>query len=569
MKKLLLLLLTLCLLLSGCNTRKTENPDTGEKLPVDEAAQARIRWALSMMIDRNYIAGTIGQAGQTPAASFVPKGMTDYDGSQFYENTEALFDVSSESYRDNYANAISILRQYYRYDENTGKFLDFPTLTYLYNTAESHKAVGEYLQALYAGVGITLKLENQEWNTFLATRSAGDYDMARNGWVADYSDPACFLELFTSTAGNNDIGFGTENHAGAAIYSMDLTDLGYDIKVENGTWAEVYDVLIALARDCTEPQTRYELLHRAEELLLQTGAVCPIYFDSDVYMLSSRVKGFYANPMGNKYFHGVTLEGGGELSVCLASEPESLDPGLSSTVDGATMLNHLFAGLAKWNENGQIVADCAEELSEPVLNEDGTVSYSYTLKPGLSWSDGSMLTASDFVYAWNRAASPELGSDYAYLMDVVKQVTAPDDRTLQVTLTGPVPYWNELLAFPTFFPVKQGLGQNWAANADTFVCNGAYTMQSWRHDSLITLQKRAGYHDADAVTMEKLHFYLSDDANNMLTNYKNGTWQLIDNVPTNEMTALKSQYPNEFKIAPRLGTYYVCFNINKSLAPTV
>lgn len=560
MKKIFICLLVLCMLLSGC-TGKQQPVDETEKQPVDEAAQAQIRWALSMLIDRNYIADSIGQAGQVPADAFVPMGMTD-----FYD--DGYFDTDREDYEENYANAISVLRKYYRYDEKTGKFQDFPTLTYLYNTAESHKAVGEYLQAVFAGVGINVRLENQEWNTFLSTRSAGDYDIARNGWVADYNDPSCFLELFTSRAGNNDIGFGTGGHAKAAIYSVDLTDLGYDVKVENGTWAETYDVLIELARTCSDPDIRYELLHRAEELLMRTGAVCPIYFDTDVYMLSPRVQGFYANPMGNKYFSQTTLTGGGDLSVCLASEPESLDPGLCSTVDGTTVLSHLFAGLAKWGPDGTVTADCAETLPAPVANDDGTVSYTYTLKPGLTWSDGSMLTASDFVYAWNRAASPELGSDYAYLMDVVQQVKAADDRTLQVTLKGPVPYWNELLAFPTFFPVKQGLSEGWAANANTFVCNGAYTMEAWRHDSLITLTKRAGFHDAERVTMERIHFYLSDDANNMLTNYKNGTWQLIDTLPTNEIASLRAQYPREFKIDPRLSTYYVCFNINKSLAPT-
>lgn len=552
----MLLLLALCLLLCGCGG--TQQPvDEGRKQPVDAFAQQEIRRALGMLIDRNYIAGSIGQAGQTPADAFVPMGMEDYYKGGYYE-------VSQESYSENFKNAITILRKYYRYDEKTGKFIDFPTLTYLYNTAESHKAVGEYLQAVFAGVGIELRLENQEWNTFLSTRSAGDYDMARNGWVADYDDPSCFLELFVSYSGNNDIGFGTAEHADARLYSIDLADLGYDVKVVNGTWSQTYDQLIELARTCPDQATRYELLHRAEELLMQTGAVCPIYFDTDVYMLSTKVKGFYTNPMGNKYFGQTTLSGGGDISVCLASEPESLDPGLCSTVDGTSVLSHLFAGLARWAENGAVVADCAESLTEPVFNEDGTVSYTYTLKAGLTWSDGSVLTAGDFVYAWNRAADPAFGSDYAYLMDVVKQVTATDDRTLQVTLTGPVPYWNELLAFPTFFPVKQGLPDGWAANANTFVCNGPYMMESWRHDSIITLKKRVS---DERITMDRIHFYLSDDANNMLTNYKNGTWHLIDNVPTNEMQALQASYPKEFVIAPRLGTYYVCFNVNKSLEP--
>ena len=86
---------------------------------------------------------------------------------------------------------------------------------------------------------------------------------------------------------------------------------------------------------------------------------------------------------------------------------------------------------------------------------------------------------------------------------------------------------------------------------------------------MITLEKNGNYHDAESVTMEKIRFYLSDDANNMLSNFKNGTWLLIDNVPTNEVAALKKQYPDEFIIAPQIGTYYLCWNINADLTPKV
>lgn len=71
----------------------------------------------------------------------------------------------------------------------------FPTLTYLYNTNDNHKAIGEYLQAALAAAGITMNLENQEWNTFLETRKTGDYSIARNGWFADYNDPISFLDM--------------------------------------------------------------------------------------------------------------------------------------------------------------------------------------------------------------------------------------------------------------------------------------------------------------------------------------------------------------------------------------
>ncbi|MCI6958019.1 MAG: peptide ABC transporter substrate-binding protein [Candidatus Faecousia sp.] len=279
-----------------------------------EAAKAEIRNAIALLFDRNYIAEEIGQAGQVPASSFVAMGMTDADGSEFYKNAgdnadfDGYYNVSADAYMDNWASAIETLKKYYAFDESTQMFTNFPTLTYLYNTSEGHKAIGEYLASAMASVGITMNLENQEWNTFLNTRKNGDYSVARNGWLADYNDPICFLDMWVTASGNNDVQFGKGEHADVALYSLDLTDLGYDVKVENGTWAETYDVIINLIKTCTDTETRYALMHRAEDLLMSTGCIVPLYFYTDIYMISSSVKGFFSNPLGYKYFMYCTIE---------------------------------------------------------------------------------------------------------------------------------------------------------------------------------------------------------------------------------------------------------------------
>ena len=273
-----------------------------------ENARAEIRNAITLLFDRNYIVEAIAQGGQVPASSFVAMGMTNPDGSEFYktaghnEGFVGYYDVAKESFENNYKAAVETLKKYYSFDEASQKFTDFPTLTYLYNTSEGHKAIGEYLQAQLAQLGITMNLENQEWATFLNTRKQGNYSIARNGWVADYNDPICFLDMWTTESGNNDVQFGREAHASAAVYSLDLTDLGYDTKVENGTWAETYDVLIKAIKGCTDNEKRYELMHRAEDLLMTTGCICPIYYYTDIYMISKDVQGFFCNPLGYKYF---------------------------------------------------------------------------------------------------------------------------------------------------------------------------------------------------------------------------------------------------------------------------
>ena len=461
-----------------------------------------------------------------------------------------------------------------------------PTLNYLYNTSEAHQAIGEYIQSALAAAGLNMTLTNQEWNTFLNTRKDGNYTIARNGWLADYSDPISFLDMWTSASGNNDVQFGKGAHKDLAMYNIDLTDLGYTLKVTNGTWAQTYDELIKVIKAETDTAKRYQLMHRAEDMIMDTGCIVPLYYYTDIFMIDDSVDGFFANPLGYKYFMYTTVEGKNSISVCLSSEPDTIDPALNSAVDGATMLAHLFQGLAKWSQKAdgtlEIVADAAVSLPEGVLNADGTVTYTYTLRDGLKWSNGDNVTAADFEFAWKRAASNALGADYGYMFEVVKgygeadvnglaplAVTAKDAKTLEVTLANAVSYWNELLAFPTYYPVHQATvaSEDWATEANTYVCNGPYTISSWDHDSCITLTKNANYVDANKITMPEIKCFLSDDANNMLTNFKNGTWQLIDDVPTNEIANLKVQYPTEYKVEGQIGTYYVNFNINADLLP--
>ncbi len=470
------------------------------------------------------------------------------------------------------------------------KQVETPTLTYLYNTSDSHKAIGEYLQSALQSAGITMNLQNQEWNTFLETRKNGEYSVARNGWVADYNDPICFLDMWTSGSGNNDVQYGKGAHADLKMYNLDLTAYGYEDKVTNGTWAETYDVLIQRIKSCTNQENRYAMMHLAEDMLMETGCIVPLYYYTDLYMIDDSVNGFYSNPLGYKYFMNTDVAGKTDsISVCLASEPQTLDPALNSAVDGATTVAHLFSGLAKWAQDAEgklvIVADSAESLPEGVANEDGTVTYTYKLRSGMKWSNGDEVKASDFVNSWNRAASVELAADYGYMFEIVdgyaemqedttgtKKLNAiADDAagTITVTIENPVNYWNELLAFPTYFPVHSSAFNNeaWATDPSTYICNGPYTISSWEHNSVITLKKNANYFDAANVKMNEIKMFLSDDANNMLSNFKNGSWLLIDDVPTNEIATLKKDFADEFVIAGQIGTYYVCWNINEDLLP--
>lgn len=222
----------------------------------------------------------------------------------------------------------------------------------------------------------------------------------------------------------------------------------------------------------------------------------------------------------------------GVLRINLASEPTYLDPALNSTADGGCLAVNTFTGLYTYDQDCNLVP----ALGEATVSEDGTV---YTFKMIESkWSNGEELTANDFVYSWNRFADPETAADYSYLCDIIARnadgtlaIEAPDDYTFVVTLTNPCPYFLDLTAFPTFFPVHQASveaadpdGSNpgaWAQEPG-FVCNGAYTLESWAHEESMVYVKNENYYDAENVTMDKLEFMLSADDTAIYAAYNNG-----------------------------------------------
>ena len=284
------------------------------------------------------------------------------------------------------------------------------------------------------------------------------------------------------------------------------------------------------------------------------------------------------------------------MTLNVGAYPDTIDPALNSAVDGATYIIHAFAGLVGYeqDENGKLVlvAQCAKELPKGVKNDNGSTSYTFELRDGLKWSDGSDLTAEDFVYAWNRAADPLTAADYGYMFEVIggyADVTAVDDdgkrtkpdakldvvasedgKKLTVTLPIDVPYFHELCAFPAYMPVKKSVveadGDAWATKAETYICNGPYRVTSFTQTELV-MEKNKHYFDADKVVSDKLTFAFNDDDASLLANYKNGTYLFIDSVPNDEITTLQEEYKNEFFVEGQLGTYYISFNVNdKALA---
>lgn len=338
-----------------------------------------------------------------------------------------------------------------------------------------------------------------------------------------------------------------------------------------------YNQLVADIKSETDYSVRTAKMHEAEDILMSNYCVIPLYYYNDVYMMKDYVSGMYSNPFATKFFMYTALSNGSDtFRVCLASEPDYLDPALNSSVDGACLAANSFSGLYTYNAAGKTSPACAESYT---VSADG-LTYTVTLKDGLKWSDGSDLTAADFEYSWKRAVDPDTAADYAYMFsgfagydDGNLQVTAVDDKTLEFVLSAPCAYIEDLMAFPTFFPVKQSVveaayvdGQPgaWCVDAG-FVSNGAFVCTGWEHGTSMTYEKNPYWYDADKVTVEKIEFMLSDDDTAIFAAYNAGDLDLADSVPTDEIATLLAENNAEFHIVDELGTYYVAFNCKSAL----
>lgn len=281
------------------------------------------------------------------------------------------------------------------------------------------------------------------------------------------------------------------------------------------------------------------------------------------------------------------------LNVNVASEPQTIDPALNSAVDGAIMTGHMFEGLYRWADSGELVdgvQDCnlaelvpgqSDGEPEKVVNADGTVTYTFKIRSDAKWSDGKAVTAGDFVYSWQRLANPKTAADYCYMIDMVKgyaevngeeadpatlAVEAPDDSTFVVTLTYDCPYFLEICAFPATFPVREDVvsadPDGWTHNVSTYLSNGAYKLTQWDHNSQIIMAKNENYYDYDKLGPDTITFKLMDDNNAMLTGFNSGELDFIEDMPVDEIPSLLTS--GDLRIVPYIGTYYVCYNVEKA-----
>ncbi len=281
------------------------------------------------------------------------------------------------------------------------------------------------------------------------------------------------------------------------------------------------------------------------------------------------------------------------FTVQYGSNSETLDPALNSAIDGANTIITIFEPLLLINENNEVVGGQAESWE---TSEDG-LTWTFTMRDGLKWSDGTDLNAKDFEYSFKRMVDPNTAAPYAETClgmidgfeeaagfpdadgnptaepnpDALNVKASDDGKTLTIVLSYPCSYFDKMAAFATMSPVQQATveanGDAWCTSPDTFVSNGPYMITDWTPSERIVLTKNPNYvggWDSSKIVSDTITLLLLEDSSASYAAYNSGEAQLIKDVPTDEIPSLtKAEDGGDFYVDTILGTYYVSLNLQR------
>ena len=269
---------------------------------------------------------------------------------------------------------------------------------------------------------------------------------------------------------------------------------------------------------------------------------------------------------------------GGTLRVASMGEPASLDPHKVSGTWENYVVGDMFIGLTTENPKAEPIPGVAESWT---VSEDGK-TYTFKLRE-CSWSDGTPMTAHDFVFSMQRILDPATAAEYASLLYIIEgaeavnkgeaepdtlSVVAIDDQTLEIKLTGPAPYFLALLTHYTAYPVPkhviEKVGKEWT-KPQNMVVNGPYKLVEWIPNTHVKLTKNDKYWDAANVSLDNLTFYTQEDRAAVQKRFRAGEIDVAMDFASDQIDWLRENMPRETRIAPYMGVYY--YPINSSVEP--
>ncbi len=449
-----------------------------------------------------------------------------------------------------------------------------PAIRFLSGDSEAAKKYAQGLQEIFRkNLGLELTLENVDFKTRLQKMRDKDFDLVFAGWGADYNDPMSFLDLWITDGPYNDIGWSNKE----------------------------YDSLIAKAKASTDNQERMDLMAKAEKILCDEAAIIPVYWPQRNFAEHPWVKGIVRTAFvpGNEWKWAYTegrAAGENKLNLNLGEEPPDLQSVTCTDTVSFDVLNACLEGLARMNPDGEY--EQGSGLAESwTISDDGLI-YTFTIKDGQKWSDGTPLTAHDFEYAWKTAVDPRTASQYNFMLFFIKGaedaanvelpdpeedpegykaaldelkealdnmgVKATDDKTLVVTLESPSAFFISLTAFTTFYPLNQKAHEKWgegyATEINKMLFCGPFVIDEWKHQSKMVLKRNPKYWDAANVKLESIHFDMIKDFNTPVTMYEANELDAMG-VPGDFITKFQSERPDEFKQLPDAAAFYLECNL--------
>lgn len=257
------------------------------------------------------------------------------------------------------------------------------------------------------------------------------------------------------------------------------------------------------------------------------------------------------------------------------SEPPDLNPLTSTDTTSFWIMDHLGEGLYTKDKDGNAILGTAKE----VKISDDKKKYTFILRDDAKWSNGEPVTAEDFAYTYMKHIDPATASTTAYLLYYIKGaeaynkgtgkaedvgIKAVDAKTLEIELVAPTSYFDKMLATRYWHPVNKKQAEanpKWAAEADSYISNGAYKLISWQHDSELVIEKNENYWNKADVKMEKISWKMVNDATTSYQMYKSGELDFNKEMPSDILAQEKSS--PDFKSVPYYGTYMYMFNVTK------
>ncbi|SEB63482.1 oligopeptide transport system substrate-binding protein [Nitratireductor aquibiodomus] len=260
-------------------------------------------------------------------------------------------------------------------------------------------------------------------------------------------------------------------------------------------------------------------------------------------------------------------------------DPETLDQHKTSLVAEAHLMRDLYEGLVVYDAGAKIIPGVAEEWS---VSDDGTV-YTFNLREDAKWSNGDPVVAEDFVFSLRRIMTPDTGAKYANILYPIKNaeainkgemepdqmgVKAVDDRTLEITLEQPTPFFLELLTHQTGLPVNpkavEAHGTDFV-QPENIVTNGAYKLVSFTPGDKIVMEKNENFHDADSVQIDRIEYIPFEDRATCVRRFEAGEVMSCSDLPTEQIKSMKERLGDQVRISPYLGTYYYSLNMKREV----